>query len=220
VLDAWRAGDGQAFAAPFSDAAVFVGFDGSVMRGREQIASVHQELFDRWLKGSRLVDERTEVRFVGPDVAIVHALGGTVMRGKAEAAPERDSIQTLVAVRGDGVVVRLVSEHAHPADRRRGGVGAALARARHALAAALPRLEDRAAEDGRARRRVTWRRTGRTPPSLRSRTPRPAVPFSPAPVSELTTPRKGEPRWGRIVISVNVSLDLWTSMRPRQRENR
>jgi uncharacterized protein (TIGR02246 family) len=102
VLDAWRAGDGQAFAAPFSDAAVFVGFDGSVMRGREQIASVHQELFDRWLKGSRLVDERTEVRFVAPDVAIVHALGGTVMRGKAEPAPERDSIQTLVAVRGDG----------------------------------------------------------------------------------------------------------------------
>jgi hypothetical protein len=42
------------------------------------------------------------VRFVAPDVAIVHALGGTVMRGKAEPAPERDSIQTLVAVRGDG----------------------------------------------------------------------------------------------------------------------
>jgi uncharacterized protein (TIGR02246 family) len=81
---------------------VFVGFDGSVMRGREQIASVHQELFDRWLKGSRLVDERTEVRFVAPDVALVHALGGTVMRGKAEPAPERDSIQTLVAVRRDG----------------------------------------------------------------------------------------------------------------------
>jgi uncharacterized protein (TIGR02246 family) len=102
VLDAWRAGDGRAFAAPFSDDAVFVGFDGSVMRGRGQIASVHQELFDRWLRGSRLVDERTEVRFTGPDVAIVHAVGGTVMRGKTEPAPERDSIQTLVAVRRDG----------------------------------------------------------------------------------------------------------------------
>jgi uncharacterized protein (TIGR02246 family) len=102
MLDAWRAGDGEAFAAPFGDGAVFVGFDGSVMRGREQIASVHQELFDRWLKGSRLVEEGTEVRFVGRDVAIVHAIGGTVMRGKAEPAPERDSIQTLVAVRRDG----------------------------------------------------------------------------------------------------------------------
>jgi uncharacterized protein (TIGR02246 family) len=102
VLDAWDAGDGEAFAAPFADDAVFVGFDGSVMRGREQIASVHQELFDRWLKGSRLVEERTEVRFVAPEVAIVSAIGGTVMRGKTEPAPERDSIQTLVAVREEG----------------------------------------------------------------------------------------------------------------------
>jgi uncharacterized protein (TIGR02246 family) len=102
MLDAWKAGDGEAFAAPFSDDALFVGFDGSVTRGRDQIASTHQELFDRWLKGSRLVEERTEVRFLGADVAIVHAVGGTVMRGKSEPAPERDSIQTLVAVRQAG----------------------------------------------------------------------------------------------------------------------
>jgi uncharacterized protein (TIGR02246 family) len=102
VLDAWGAGDGEAFAAPFSDDALFIGFDGSLMRGREQIASTHQEVFDRWMKGTRLVEERTEVRFVGPDVAIVHALGGTVMRSKSEPTPERDSIQTLVAVRDAG----------------------------------------------------------------------------------------------------------------------
>jgi uncharacterized protein (TIGR02246 family) len=59
MLDAWEAGDGEAFAAPFSDDALFVGFDGSVTRGRDQIASTHQELFDRWLKGSRLVEKRT-----------------------------------------------------------------------------------------------------------------------------------------------------------------
>jgi hypothetical protein len=35
------------------------------------------------------------------DVAIGHAIGGTVMRGKVEPAPERDSIQTLVAVLRD-----------------------------------------------------------------------------------------------------------------------
>jgi uncharacterized protein (TIGR02246 family) len=100
MLDAWQAGDGAAFAAPFSEDAVFVAFDGTMLRGRDQIASVHQQLFDRWLKGSRLVEERTDVRLVGPDVAIVHTIGGTVMHGKAEPAPERDSIQTLVAVRG------------------------------------------------------------------------------------------------------------------------
>jgi uncharacterized protein (TIGR02246 family) len=102
VLEAWDAGDGEAFAAPFRDDAVFIGFDGSVMRGREQIASTHQEVFDRWMKGSRLVEEGTEVRFVARDVAIVHTLGGTLMRGKSEPAPERESIQTLVAVRDAG----------------------------------------------------------------------------------------------------------------------
>jgi uncharacterized protein (TIGR02246 family) len=131
---------------------VFVGFDGSVMRGREQIASVHQELFDRWLKGSSLVDEGTEVRFLGADVAIVHAIGGTLMRGKAESAPERDSIQTLVAARHDGAwsFVSFQNTRIRPI-----GIGASLARARQALAAPLPPHEDRAAEEGRARRRVT-----------------------------------------------------------------
>jgi uncharacterized protein (TIGR02246 family) len=102
MLDAWGAGDGAAFAAPFSDDALFIGFDGSVVRGREQVATTHQELFERWMKGTRLVEERAEVRFVGADVAIVHAIGGTVMRGKTEPPPERDSIQTLVAVREPG----------------------------------------------------------------------------------------------------------------------
>jgi uncharacterized protein (TIGR02246 family) len=99
VLEAWGAGDGETFAAPFGDDALFIGFDGSVMRGRQEIAATHQEVFDRWMRGTRLVEERTDVRFVDPDVAIVHALGGTVLRGKSQPTPERDSIQTLVAVR-------------------------------------------------------------------------------------------------------------------------
>jgi hypothetical protein len=35
----------------------------------------------------------------------------------------------------------------------------------------------------------------------------PAVPLSPPPVSELTTPTKGETEMGKIVVSENVSLD-------------
>jgi hypothetical protein len=33
---------------------------------------------------------------------LMHAVGGTIMRGKSQPAPERDSIQTLVAVRQHG----------------------------------------------------------------------------------------------------------------------
>jgi hypothetical protein len=32
----------------------------------------------------------------------MHAVGGTLMRGKTEPSPERDSIQTLVAVKRNG----------------------------------------------------------------------------------------------------------------------
>jgi uncharacterized protein (TIGR02246 family) len=99
VIDGWNEGSGDAFAAPFSDDARFIGFDGSVFRGRREIAESHQQLFDRSLKGSRLVAEHTEIRLVTPDVAIVQATGGTITRGKSRPAPERDSIQTLVAVR-------------------------------------------------------------------------------------------------------------------------
>jgi hypothetical protein len=42
------------------------------------------------------------VNFLNPDVALVHAVGGTVMRGKTKPSPERDSIQTLVATREGG----------------------------------------------------------------------------------------------------------------------
>lgn len=127
-----------------SDDALFIGFDGSVMRGREQITSMHQEVSDRWMKGTRLVEEQTEVRFVARGLAIVHTLGGTLMRGKSKPTPERDSIQTLVAGQGRRwLVVRLVSEHPHPADRGRSGIRPVVAGARQALATPLPPLQDR-----------------------------------------------------------------------------
>jgi hypothetical protein len=43
-------------------------------------------------------------------VALIHATGGTVMRGKTKPSPERDSIQTLVAVR-EGADWRFAAFH-------------------------------------------------------------------------------------------------------------
>ena len=79
-----------------------VGFDGTHFRSRAEVAPFHQELFDRWLKGTRLVGRVTDIRFLSPDIALLHAVGGTIGRGKSTAAPERDSIQTLVATRQNG----------------------------------------------------------------------------------------------------------------------
>ena len=99
LMDGWNRGSGEDFAAVFTEDGDLVAFDGTHFEGREEIAPFHQELFDKWMKGTRLVGRVKDVRFLSPDVALMHAVGSTVMRGKSEPSPERDSIQTLVAVR-------------------------------------------------------------------------------------------------------------------------
>ena len=46
MIDAWNAGDAAAFAAPFTDEAGFVAFEGTHLKGRREIASFHQRIFD------------------------------------------------------------------------------------------------------------------------------------------------------------------------------
>ena len=99
MMDAWNQGSGEAFAAVFTDDGDLVGFDGHHFTGREEIASFQQQLFDKWLKGSRLVGTVQDVRFLGPDAAVMHAVSGTILRGKSKLSPGRDSIQTLVLKR-------------------------------------------------------------------------------------------------------------------------
>jgi uncharacterized protein (TIGR02246 family) len=102
LMEGWNRGSGEAFAAVFTDDGDLVGFDGTHLKGRAEIATFHQELFDKWMKGTRLVGQVKDVRFLSSDVALMHTVGSTVMRGKTEPAPERDSIQTLVATRQSG----------------------------------------------------------------------------------------------------------------------
>ncbi len=102
LLEEWARGDGEAYGSRFTEYADYVAFDGSHTRGRDEISS-HQQLFDKFLKGSRLTGRIESIKFPAPDVALVHATGGTIVRGKTEPSPERHSVQTLVAVReGDG----------------------------------------------------------------------------------------------------------------------
>jgi len=108
-MDAWSRGSGADLAAVFTDDGGLVGFDGTHLQGRQAIGPFHQRLFDKWLKGSRLVGQVTDLRFLGPEVAVLHAVGGTVLAGRHRPAPERDSIQTPVAVRQPGGDWRLAA---------------------------------------------------------------------------------------------------------------
>jgi len=101
LLGDWGRGDGEAYGSRFTEEADYVAFDGTHTRGRQEIAASHQRLFDGFLEGTRLRGRVLSIKFPSPDVALVHATGGTVMRGKTKPSPERASIQTLVAVRED-----------------------------------------------------------------------------------------------------------------------
>lgn len=102
VMEGWNRGSGEAFAAAWAEDGHQIAFDGTHFASRAEIARFHDELFHTHLKGTRLVGRVTGVLFPAPDVAVLHARGSTVLAGAEEPTPERDSIQTVVAVRRDG----------------------------------------------------------------------------------------------------------------------
>jgi uncharacterized protein (TIGR02246 family) len=99
LIEGWNEGSGARFAAVFTDDGDLVAFDGTHLGGRSVIEAFQQELFDKWVKGTRLTGTIEQVRFLDADTAVMLATGGTIMRRKTKPARARDSIQTLVAVR-------------------------------------------------------------------------------------------------------------------------
>ena len=102
LMEGWNKSSSEAFSAPFTEDGHLVAFDGMHFKGRDEIVAFHQPLFDVWLRGTRLVGQVESIRFLDSHVALMHARGGTIMRGKSRPSLERDSIQTLVAVKREG----------------------------------------------------------------------------------------------------------------------
>jgi uncharacterized protein (TIGR02246 family) len=102
MIDAWNRGSGAGFAASFSPSADFIAFEGSQLKGRAQIAQFHQMLFETSLKNTRLEGGVHFVRFLRPDLAVLHAWGTTTLPGQTNASPSRDSMQLFVCTWHDG----------------------------------------------------------------------------------------------------------------------
>lgn len=109
LMDGWNKGNGEAFAAPFAEDGDLVGFDGTHLNGRQNIISFHQQLFDNYVKGSRLVGKVRNVRFLTHDVAVMHVVGGTIMTGQTDIESERNSVQTLIATKDSNGEWRLAA---------------------------------------------------------------------------------------------------------------
>lgn len=90
VQDGWNAHDGKAFAAPFAPNADYVVVNGIRAIGREAIEKGHTAIFTTIYKDSQNVGTVKSIRFLRPDVAVVHVewnlefrAGGETRKGHA-----------------------------------------------------------------------------------------------------------------------------------------
>jgi uncharacterized protein (TIGR02246 family) len=96
----WDAGDPEAYASVFSSDADYVTFLGSHHKGRDAIATSYVPLFRKLLKGSRLDTKVTQLRFLTPDVALIHT-EAAVVKGVRRRS-RRNRVNSSIAVRTDG----------------------------------------------------------------------------------------------------------------------
>jgi uncharacterized protein (TIGR02246 family) len=101
LIDGWNANDARAMTELLAEDALVIGFDGSQMVGRDEAESELAQIF----ADHRTATYVTKVRSVQPlggDAALLYAVAGMVPPGGDEIMPERNSVQTMVAVEEDG----------------------------------------------------------------------------------------------------------------------
>lgn len=120
----WNAKSGALYAKPFAADADYVIVNGMHLRGREAIEKSHQHIFDTFYKHSTLSIAVKQVRFLRPDVAVVHVNGNNRVR-QGEETVVMDGTVTLVMTKekGEWKIVafqntRVLAEQARPAGDR------------------------------------------------------------------------------------------------------
>lgn len=103
LAESWDRSDAAAYGTGFTGDADYITFDGTHLKGREAVVRSHADLFEFFntvFGESRLLAESSSIRFLTPDVALVHATGAVLFPWQKEAAADRRSINTSVVVRG------------------------------------------------------------------------------------------------------------------------
>src|SRR5918992_5908648 len=83
LLQAWNRRDADSFAAAFTDDGNAVGFDGSPLNGRAEIAATIRNIFDGHETATYVAKVR-EIRELGSGVVLVRSVVGMVPPGKTE----------------------------------------------------------------------------------------------------------------------------------------
>lgn len=95
LLNSWNNQDAEGFAAHFADDGNVVGFDGSSMNGREEIATQLGQIFADHQTATYVAKLR-EVREVAPQLVLIRAVVGMVPPGQSGINPETNAIQNLL----------------------------------------------------------------------------------------------------------------------------
>src|ERR1700752_1050108 len=88
----WNTKSGAVFAKPFAEDADYVVINGNYIKGRAVIESQHQRIFDTIFKDTTLKLTVQQIRFLRPDVAVVHVKGN---RGSSNSDLIQDAMLTL-----------------------------------------------------------------------------------------------------------------------------
>jgi uncharacterized protein (TIGR02246 family) len=96
---AWTAGDAHAYGACFTEDSDYVSYDGTHAKGRSAIVDNHDRLFRGVLTHSALVGEVESIRYLTPDLAVLHATGSVLMPWRSTLPKRRLSRQTIIAMR-------------------------------------------------------------------------------------------------------------------------
>ncbi|MFI6316473.1 SgcJ/EcaC family oxidoreductase [Nonomuraea sp. NPDC050556] len=96
IADAWDRHDPEAYGAAFTEDATYTSFIGTEYRGRDDLAEGHRAGWEKFLKGTRMYHDIVDLRFYGPDTAII-TTHGEVSKGKRPA--KLPKVQTMTAVR-------------------------------------------------------------------------------------------------------------------------
>ena len=71
----WNTKSGALFAKPFAEDADYVVINGMYINGRATIGAQHQRIFDTIFKDTKINLTVKQIRFLRPDVAVVHVTG-------------------------------------------------------------------------------------------------------------------------------------------------
>jgi uncharacterized protein (TIGR02246 family) len=100
LIDGWNANDPVAMAAPLARDGLVIGYDGSQMIGRDEVANQLTQIFADHRTATYVTKVRL-VRSLGAETALLYAVVGMLPPGDTEIMSDRNAIQMVVAHRDE-----------------------------------------------------------------------------------------------------------------------